>query len=830
MHRLFKTIVLVLLLALVSISGTFEQEASDSAGVADPPTTNSQEAGSSRTQGGAPQSEAPFASSEPVPSPWPSGAPFAPGREASGAAARSSSGAFSRDYPVDPNTTEVSISFVKADIANVLGFLSLASGVPIVTDAEVTGTVTIHSMRRVTLAVAYEVVNSALRARGYTMMGTLRDRLIRVVSLQKAVADKTSVRVGADLQRIGTSDSLITQVVPVQYVSAAQLKEELQPLVATEGASLVAVSSSNVLIITDTEGNVRRLVQIINLSDQDTSDILAVEVYQCKYAAASVLLSSLEKIFGVEEATAEPTSPREFFRRMGQQDEDSEAGAGADGLDLLSLMGQLRLSADERTNSLIIFASRPKINMVLDLVKKLDITMTSDVRPRIFRLQHADASMVAEQLNTLFEQPEQTVTPDPRSGRGGRRRGADSAPQTTEPSYAGLKRNLIVADVRTNSVVVTATEENMMQFEIMIQELDAENVLSDITRVFPLLYANAEDLEETLTALFSGSAGARFDPRDVRGGTARSLTEGDPIASLRNITVVGEPKTNTLLVTGPPQVFAMVENIINQLDQRPVQVFIEVAIVDVILDHSTKFGVEWTWHSDALAPDGTTAESTVGTDFGLDDISSGLRYSVISSNLQTLLRALTTRSNVRVLSTPTITTADNVPARISIGREEPYVSTEQETTGGRFVRTVDFKDISIALDVTPHVSEATGLITLEVHQTINELIGREPELNAPIIASREAITTVMVNDGQTIVIGGIIKENRVKETSAVPILSEIPLLGELFKSRSWRTQQSELMVFLTPHILRDEQSVTDITARQRLKLSDADGGAQLSTD
>jgi len=447
MHRLFKTIVLALLVALVSMSGTFEQEASDSAGVADPVTTSSEEVGSSQTeeepgqteappssevadpgatsneevgssraQGGAPQSEAPVVSSGRAPSRWPSAAPFARGGEVSGVAPRSSSGVFSRDYPVDPNTTEVSISFVKADIVNVLGFLSLASGVPIVADAELTGTVTILSMRRVTLAVAYEVVNSALRARGYTMMGTLRDRLIRVVSLQKAIADKTSVQVGADLQRIGMSDSLITQVVPVQYVSAAQLKEELQPLVATEGASLVAVSSGNVLIITDTEGNVRCLVQIINLLDRDTSDILEVEVYQCKYATATVLLSSLEKVFGVEERPSEPTPQQAFFRRMRERDGDREASAGADEEGILSRMGELDLSADERTNSLIIFASRPKINMVLDLVKKLDITMTSDMRPRIFRLQHADASMVAEQLNTLFEQPQQAVTP-----AGGRR-------------------------------------------------------------------------------------------------------------------------------------------------------------------------------------------------------------------------------------------------------------------------------------------------------------------------------------------------------------------------------------------------------------------------
>jgi general secretion pathway protein D len=255
-----------------------------------------------------------------------------------------------------------------------------------------------------------------------------------------------------------------------------------------------------------------------------------------------------------------------------------------------------------------------------------------------------------------------------------------------------------------------------------------------------------------------------------------------------------------------------VESIIQQLDKRTVQVFIEVAIVDVTLDDTTKFGVEWKWND---------GQSSADTGFGLADaIPTGLRYSVISNNLQAVLRALTTKSNVKVYSTPTITTADNVRALISIGRQEPFVSSVEDTAqGGAFRRTVDFKDVSISLDVTPHVSEAANLITLEVIQTINELLGREEELNAPIIASRQAQTTVMVNDGQTIVIGGIIKDNKQRVVNGVPILEDIPILGELFKSRRWQTEHSELMVFMTPHILRDEQSVTERTAVEKAKLS-----------
>jgi len=704
------------------------------------------------------------------------------------------------DQPVDPDKVQVSVAFTKAEISNVLSFLSMASGVPIVIDADVKGQVTITSMKKVSLPVACEVINSALRVRGYTMVGTLKDKLIRVVTLKKAVSDKANVQIGSDPGALGTGDNMITQVVPLQFASAAKLKDELKPLVSDDQANILAISSTNMLVVTDTEGNVKRLLQIVNLLDKDTSDIVDVSIYPCKSASAEVLIQSLDKIFATS-TTPIPGQPQPQ-PQPGQPSISTDSG-------VLSLRGVLRFAVDQRTNSIIISASKAKTAMVLDLIKKLDIDTTPEVRAHVFTLKYADAKLVSDQLNKLFEQPEGS----PKSPIYGMQYVMPGMPK----SYAGMKRNIVVPDVRTNSVIITATDQNMRSYETMIGQLDAPSALSDITRTFQLRYAKAKTLETTLNTLFRGNNGQRLNWWDVFNNN-NSNQDGDPINSLKSITVVAEEKTNTLLITGPPQSFSMVENIIKSLDRRTVQVFIEVAIVDVTLNKATKFGIEWNWAQ--TSADGKH-NSVVKTDFGVkSDTTQGLKYSVVSNNLQALLHTLSTRSDVNVYSTPSITTADNVQAKISIGTDEPFVSSSTTNSVGDVQRSVDYKNVSIALTVTPHVNEPSRLIALDVEQTINELLGREPVLNAPIVASRNAKTTVMVTDGQTIVIGGIIKENKVRTVNGVPVISRIPYLGELFKTHETTAQKSELMVFITPHILQDEESIKKVTDEAHEKIDD----------
>ncbi len=718
---------------------------------------------------------------------------------------------------------QFSVSFDKADVQSVIKIFSMLAQTPIVVAPDLKGNVTIISYKKMTLPEVYEVIGAALRVRGYTMLGALGSKVIRVVPLKKAITEATSVTAGKELAPGVLDQDVITQVIPLDFASSDTLRDQLKPLVSSDQASVVSVSNTNTLILTDSASNVRKLMEVVKTLDKDITGVLAVEVYACKYASADNLVSSLNALFQPK-ATPGQAAQQGGRGGRGGQGQPGMPGAppGAEGQPGISteglayLKGQITFTADTRTNRLLISGTKDRIAMVLDVIAKLDVDTEPEVKVKFFPLKYGDAQAVATQLNNLFEQPQGSTN----SNRGGFAflfGGGGGGTQSTD--YAGLKRNVIVADIRTNSVIVTATEQNMKSFESMIKELDAPKDVGEVTRVYPLKYAKAADLAATLTQLFRGNTagGGRFGLAAIFGLGNNQNTNG-PLQQLQQITVIAEPKSNSLLITGPPNSASLTDTLIAQLDKRTAQVFIEVAIVDVTLDKNTQFGVEWQWHGNDADAKGTPDQSAA-TDFGLAAESTGLKYSVLSGNLKALLRALQTKSNVRVLSTPTITTADNVQAKISIGQDQPFVSETSETTGGSLRNTVSFRNVAIALTVTPHVNGSSEVIALDVQQTINEIIGRDTRLDAPIIANREAITSVSVRDGQTIVIGGIMKDNKTRITKGVPLLSEIPIIGELFKSTENQNTRSELMVFLTPRILKTDQDVADVTNQTKEMLS-----------
>ena len=715
-----------------------------------------------------------------------------------------------------PNDTKISMSFEKADINSIIKFLSQAANVPIVNDPALSGQISIVSLKQISVTHAFEVVNAALRVRGFTMVGGPESTVVKIVSTKKAIADGVPVGSGYDASTIVASQNLVTQVMGLQYLSATKMVTELKPLVADDQGSIVAVSSTNTLLITDSSGNVRRIAEIVkNLDSSDPAGAVEIEIYKCENSSAQAMVETLGKVFqlGKSIAAIQPNPNRGGGEGGPPQPPKPDEG-------LFATKGEVKITSDSRTNFILISATRPMIDRVMAVVKKLDAKTELEVKAKTFHLEHADCKMVAEQLGKLFQQPEG-------SGDSTRRSpyyyfGYDSGSnQSNRPGdYATLKRNQIVADVRTNSVIVTATDQNMVEFEKMIHELDSPQVLSEITHSYGLKYARAPDLAETLNSLFRGQyrrPGSFFDMFFGDSSNNRN-DDGGPIADLKNITVVAEPKTNTLLVTGPPQSFEMVTKLIDQLDRRSPQVFLEVAIVDVTLDDNMKFGVEFEWLSGSKNPDGTSKQS-VNNNLGLADLTTGLKYKVISDSLKALLHTLETRSNVKVYSNPAIMLVDNVKSHISIGQDVPYVTGDIQDNSGNFRRTVEFKSVAVALTVTPHINEASEWISMDVLQTINEVVGTQGDLDSPVIANREVETTLSVKNGQTIVIGGIIKENHEKLTKGVPVLSRIPIIGELFKSHTNRGARSELMVFLTPRIIEDEVDVDIVTENAKDAIS-----------
>jgi general secretion pathway protein D len=264
----------------------------------------------------------------------------------------------------------------------------------------------------------------------------------------------------------------------------------------------------------------------------------------------------------------------------------------------------------------------------------------------------------------------------------------------------------------------------------------------------------------------------------------------------------------------------MIRNILAQLDKIPEQVMIETIIVEATLDSSSKLGVEWNIvNGNFLGNGGVTGEG--GTGFGLQTTppAQGFSYTVSGGNLGGFLNALQTDERFKVLSTPRIFTSNNVEAEINISQSVPFIVSQREDVNGNFIFNYSFQDVGIVLTVTPRIT-ANGMVTLDVVQTANDLQGFT-DFNAPIVNQRQAQTTVSVQDGSTIVLGGIMRSTVRTTTKKIPLLGDIPILGELFKSREKNEVKTELLVFLTPRVVRNPEQAEQLKNDQVGGLSKA---------
>jgi general secretion pathway protein D len=298
------------------------------------------------------------------------------------------------------------------------------------------------------------------------------------------------------------------------------------------------------------------------------------------------------------------------------------------------------------------------------------------------------------------------------------------------------------------------------------------------------------------------------------GTTAQSVEAARGLTG--NVKIVADEDTNALLITTFVRNFPSLEKIIQELDVLLPQVLIEAQIIEVTLDDESIFGIEWMWEKEKTTINGKEYSQTATPDFGLTDEIFGLKYGVISDNLDALLHALAKNTRVNILSTPRIMTQNNQEAVINVGQEVPYLESTQETATGGVLTSYDFRDVGVILTVTPRINKS-GTISLDVNQQINSLI-EFTLFNAPVIAKREAAAFVTVKDSQTI-IGGIIKDDKTETLHKTPILGDIPFIGRLFQRKDTRAEKTELMVFITPHIVYDDEDSIRVTEEQKSKLN-----------
>ena len=476
---------------------------------------------------------------------------------------------------------------------------------------------------------------------------------------------------------------------------------------------------------------------------------------------------------------------------------------------------QGHLAAYTPTNVLIVSDTAANVERVASIIGRIDLASNEEIE--IVPLRHASANEIVRVLSTLEQN---------------RGKGDPAAAVGTPPR--------LVADERTNSILLSGDKASRLRLRTLISHLDTPVNSGGNTQVVYLRYAKAKDLVNVLQGVSKNLSNdiARNAPMPGQGQAPPPGGSGSGGASL--IDIQADEATNSLVITAPPELIQSMRTVIAQLDVRRAQVLVEAVIAEISAEKTAELGVQWGvggnhaigfTNFDAGASSlanvlgvGRTVDSALKNNLAipsatLDNIPKGVQLGIGGSDFGLLLSALAKDADTNVLSTPTVVTLDNEEAEIVVGQNVPFVtgtyttSTTNSSTGtnnndntlqsGGPFQTIQRQDVGITLKVKPQINEGNA-VKLEIAQEVSNVV---PSANAatqgPTTNKRSIKTKVLVENGQILVLGGLIDENLSESAQKVPVLGDVPMVGNLFRYRNTNRLKRNLMVFLHPVILRD---------------------------
>ena len=459
------------------------------------------------------------------------------------------------------------------------------------------------------------------------------------------------------------------------------------------------------------------------------------------------------------------------------------------------------------SNVLMISGRAAVVNKLVEIVRRVD--KQGDTAVEVVKLEYASAGEIVRIIDTLYR---------------------STANQAQMPGQAPK----VVADERTNAVVVSGDEKSRERVVQLIKNLDAEQATTGNTKVRYLRYAKAEDLVEVLTGFAEQLVDDKGTPQ---GGGSKRRNE---------INIMAHTDTNALVISAEPDQMRTIESVINQLDIRRAQVLVEAIIVEVGEGDDVGFGVQWAteagggtqfnnlgptigeigagvWQAQGeegstVCNDGTCTENPDSR----GDITllaqalgkvNGMAWGVAMGDFAALIQAVSSDTKSNVLATPSITTLDNQEASFIVGDEVPILTGSQNSSNGNSnpFQTVERKEVGVKLKVVPQINEGSS-VKLTIEQEVSGINGKTGV--DVTFATRRLTTTVMADSGQIVVLGGLIKEEVQESVQKVPFLGDIPIIGHLFKSSSSRKKKTNLMVFIKPTIIRDGITMEGIAGRK----------------
>jgi len=611
-----------------------------------------------------------------------------------------------------------SFDYPNADIADIVKAISELTGKNFIVDPQVRGKITIIAPSRITVAEAYKAFLSALAINGLALVPG--DGFIKIKQARAAQRDNIDTFSGAYYP---TSDTMITRIIKLKYISADEVNKQLRILTSTNG-ELVPYTPTNSLIVSDYGANIDRITKILEQLDVQGFEE-QLEVIRVRYARAKDIADLVDQIINKGEKKNQFGAGVPRFRPAGSP----EVGGGS-GAEVYNLV-----VPDERTNSIIVVGNKAGIEKIRKLVSRLDYPMRADEQGGFFvyYLRHAEAEPIANVLNGIASES---------------KKAQDAAAQKAAPVIGGPTGQVQVGP--------------------------------------------------SATAIFGG---------DVK--------------------ISADKNTNSLIIVASKQDYDVVKNLLTKIDIPRDQVYIKTIIMEMTATNSNSWGVDY-YRFDAdsngigrvgfrgseslqsiISPagdQGAVLGFGSGATFDMDLGSVG-KFKV--KTLTGLIKLLKAISLGNILSTPSVMALDNEESLIEVGAKVP-VAINASTSGNVTTNNVERQNVTTKLTITPYISPDTDTVQMKIDQEVASIqnvniTASELAKNAIATSTRKIKTQIVVNSGDTAVLGGLMADTERDTTKKVPVLGDIPIIGWLFKSKTLEKEKTNLVVFITPKIVRNPQ-------------------------
>jgi len=589
---------------------------------------------------------------------------------------------------------------------------------------------------------------------------------------------------------------------------------------------------SNALIVRACPRDMDEVAAIIQRLDSPVSESFnEVRVFKLKNASAEVLAPVLQdaltgQMYGQRTRTGAAMGA---ISAAGRQDFERKSTRlqmitiGADGRKMVNsgILTDAQVTADPRTNGLVVTASADSMSLVAALVRELDRPPTVEAQVKVFTLRNGDATNMATMLQNIFSA---TVTGEEVAVRTG-----------VVPDETSLVELHFAVDVRTNSIIASGSIGALVVVEAVVTHLDGSDPRERENAVYRLRNYRAADVATAINEYLTNK-------RTIETSTEGVISAAEQIA--REVIVVPEAASNSLIISATPRYYQEIMKLIEGIDERPPMAVIQVIIAEVSLDNFDEFGIELSLEDSllfdrrlatgglaipgSLFSNGRETGGQAVTSLGTGQVNTELSYgglvlSASSESVSALIRALSTCRRLKILSRPQIMTLDNQPAQIIVGEDVPTITGSQLNEAGQS-NTIAYREVGLILNVTPRITR-DGFVVMEVVAT-NSKVGPIDEgipvtvadgqvIRSPRIEMISAQTVVSAIDGQTVVLGGLIVEHDDKTVRRVPVISTIPVVGNLFKYEATTKNRSEFLIIMTPRIVKsadDAQRVACIEA------------------